>query len=380
MSCLDADINFTFNEKLYKGFWIYSSVLIFMSLYYIIINLKHIDVIQRLNPSFFEKIDEYNGCVRNTPDDDSVPTLTVSIWYILYLIFYITIYILLLIYVYVNYNNIHQTLGQTFKIFGILFIIMFIIYHMIYFYDRCFKSINEDDSCYIPPCSEGKVWSFDELLCVEMPKPEDENEDKCCANNEDDEEECKKFEDEFKDEELKERCNNNELCFYSENGICDGDDTTPTPTPDPSASLTPTPTPTQTTNGNSIENITDQEQCRLYRDDEETCNTKSECLWCPNLVSQKCIDRSSDMTGTDETICNQEFNKFPEIPKFRIENIVATFLSPNKKEGFALLENYDEIYSDKYNLKSNFKDTGEFSYKADKLMANLESFLKNIDN
>ena len=378
-----------------------------MSLYYIIINIKNIDVIQRLNPPFFEKIDKYNGCViKNASDVGNDPKLTVSIWYILYLIFYITIYISLLIYVYANFNNMHQTLGQTFKIFGILFIFMFIIYHMIYFYDRCFKSIDEDNDCYIPRCVEGKVWSFDELLCVDMPTPEDENVGKCCANNEDDAEGCSRFEEEFKGDDLSERCNNNELCYYSEVGNCNGDDTTPTPTP--SASLTPTPTPTSNPTSNPTptptptpneksnkDNLNDiiinQEQCSLYRNDEETCNTKSECLWCPNLVSQKCIDRTSDMTGTDETICTNKFNEYPGIPDYGDPNGVQTFLSnvnfdpilnafTNKKEGFALLENYEEVYSDKYNLKSNFKDIGEYSYKANNLMENLENFLKNIYN
>ena len=44
--------------------------------------------------------------------------------------------------------------------------------------------------------------------------------EKCCSFIEDNSEGCRRFEEEFKGEELKGRCNNNELCFYSENGEC----------------------------------------------------------------------------------------------------------------------------------------------------------------
>jgi hypothetical protein len=43
-------------------------------------------------------------------------------------------------------------------------------------------------------------------------------------------------------------------------------------------------------------------------------------------------------------------------------------------EGFTLLTNDKKI-----NLKSNLKDTGNNSYKADKLMNILEEYLKNMN-
>ena len=50
----------------------------------------------------------------------------------------------------------------------------------------------------------------------------------------------------------------------------------------------------------------------------------------------------------------------------------------NNTEGFALLKDYEQLFSKKINIKSNYKDTGNESYKASTLMDNLENYLMNM--
>ena len=65
--------------------------------------------------------------------------------------------------------------------------------------------------------------------CDSSTPPPSSEEGKCCAYNEKNIEDCRRYDQLLEGEDMKEQCNNSNICYYSENGECDS--STPSPSP-----------------------------------------------------------------------------------------------------------------------------------------------------
>ena len=169
MSCLNITINSSYDPQLHKQMWYYIYILIGMSVYYMIINLKHIKLIEKIYPPMFDFIDKFNGCI--TVDD----TKSVSIYYLSYFIVFIILYASILVYIYVNLKNgLFKTLGDGVYIFLLLFAYLVMIINLLYYYDDCFKPIEDivGNNCNIPSCPDPKkpYYNLSQSKCVSKTK------------------------------------------------------------------------------------------------------------------------------------------------------------------------------------------------------------------
>ena len=62
MSCLDTNIGELFDETKYRNFWIYTNILIFLGMYYLVISLGNIESIRNLYPPVFTFIQPLVTC------------------------------------------------------------------------------------------------------------------------------------------------------------------------------------------------------------------------------------------------------------------------------------------------------------------------------
>ena len=169
MSCLNITINSSYDPQLHKQMWYYIYILIGMSVYYMIINLKHIKLIEKIYPPMFDFIDKFNGCI--TVDG----TRSVSIYYLSYFIVFIILYASILVYIYVNLKNgLFKTLGDGVYIFLLLFAYLVMIINLLYYYDDCFNSEGDiiDKTCSEPTCPDPKkpYYSLSQSKCVSKTK------------------------------------------------------------------------------------------------------------------------------------------------------------------------------------------------------------------
>ena len=134
----------------------YLMVMFFMSIYYLIINIKKISLIESIYPPFFEYLDRFNGCISKGKQK------SMSVWYLLYLIAYIVLYAVIIIYIYINIYGLFDTLGQAVFVFVIMMVYLYIIINRIIFYDQCFTDKSDSDSdCFIPKCEKSEKPYYD---------------------------------------------------------------------------------------------------------------------------------------------------------------------------------------------------------------------------
>jgi len=321
MNCFSINISNNYNPIKHKQLWYYITILMVMTIYYIIINLKYIQIIKHIYPPLFDFIDKYNGCIKSEKGDKN----SVSIWYIIYLSIYIIIYSFTILYIYINISNMFNTLGEAIYVFIIMFVFLFIIINRIYFYDKCFTDPSADDNCFKPGCIDPKpYWDFEKSKCVSSstptkptkpPKPPENDEFIWCSD-------C--------DYSSGATCMPIKECHPAESrgGNCSGSNASPKPI----CTRTPAPIiPIQI--GESISNA--------------------------QLQANKLKKEASD--------------KFSNAEKFVSSSGLFGAKPIPTTEGFALLNNDKKI-----NLKTNIKDVGNESYKADTLMKNLEHYLMNM--
>lgn len=178
-NCFKFNISGNHNSANFRNLKYYLMIMFIMTIYYLVINIKHIAIIKSIYPPFFDFIDEFNGCIENEKEQKSM-----SVWYLLYLLLYIVIYSLIIIFIYVNIYGLFNTLGDAVFVFVIMMVFLYIIINRIIFYDQCFDPTDSESSCFTPKCdidSEKPYYDFSSGKCVtesksEDPKPEPEPE------------------------------------------------------------------------------------------------------------------------------------------------------------------------------------------------------------
>jgi hypothetical protein len=287
----------------------YLTIMLFMSVYYILINIKHIDIIKSIYPPFFDFIDKFNGCIESENEKKSM-----SVWYLLYLLVYIVLYAVIVIYIYININGLFRTLGDAVYVFIIMMVLLYIITNRIIFYDQCFVSGGSDDSmCFTPKCNdEAKpFYDFSSGKCVS----DDSDQGTPPGDEPDDPSDGRRPRPGKRDRSKKE----------TEPGIVG-----PPGPPGP-------PGPAGITEYKGFVPIIGKKLKDVMNYDNKVTSNKNIQEKDVGLVKEV----KDDLTGVTE--------------------------------GFALLNSDKKI-----NIKSNLKDVGNDSYKADNLMKVLENYLANM--
>ena len=124
------------------------TIMFFMSIYYLVINIKQISIIKSIYPPLFDFIDRFNGCIESKDKKKSM-----SVWYLLYLIVYIVLYASIIIFIYMNIEGLFEKLGHAVYVFILMMIYLYIIINRIVFYDQCFDNSEKSNSCFHPKCN-----------------------------------------------------------------------------------------------------------------------------------------------------------------------------------------------------------------------------------
>jgi hypothetical protein len=139
---------------------------------------------------------------------------------------------------------------------------------------------------------------------------------------------------------------------------------------------------------------------KLNPDYEAKCNEINGCNWNDNM----CIEEKWMDTGAAKEYARKYADKTKESARKYADKAKERFGSAyddakgsfgsayddakgsfgdwwgSDEEGFALLQDSEQLFSKKMNIKSNYKDVGNESYKSDTLMNNLENYLMNEIN
>ena len=177
--CFGMSVDGTHDEGALVNLKLYISILLVMTIYYIIISLHKIQFIKDIYPPFFEFVEQYNGCIQN--GSGVTATRSVSVWYIIYLIIYITIFSGIIIYILTHLESnrmVFKTLGDGIYVFIIMMIFLFVIVNRILFYNHCFDNLpdSKKNKCVNIECESGQLWEFKSGSCVsDKPGPEPDN-------------------------------------------------------------------------------------------------------------------------------------------------------------------------------------------------------------
>lgn len=165
MSCFNVTINSNYNIQLHNQMWYLIYILIAMSLYYLVINLKHIKLIEKMIPNFLSYVEKYNGCITENGKR------SISIYYLSYFIVFIILYTSILVFIYINLKNgLFKTFGSGIYVFLLLFTYLVIIIQLLYYYDNCFNTQDINKECNKPTCSDKKpYYSLSKSKCVSKP-------------------------------------------------------------------------------------------------------------------------------------------------------------------------------------------------------------------
>ena len=162
--CFKFNISGNHNREIFNKLKFFMTIMFFMSIYYLIINIKKISLIKSIYPPFFDFIDKFNGCIKSENDKKSM-----SVWYLIFLIIYISLYAIIIVYIYINISGLFNTLGDAVYVFIIMMVFLYIIINRIIFYDQCFvENASGSSSCFTPECAGVKsYYSFSTGECVE---------------------------------------------------------------------------------------------------------------------------------------------------------------------------------------------------------------------
>jgi len=288
-----------------------------MTIYYLVINIKHIDIIKSIYPPFFDFIDKFNGCIKNENENENEQK-SMSVWYLLYLLVYIVLYAVIIIYIYINIYGLFNTLGDAVFVFIIMMVFLYIIINRIKFYDQCFEANGSESSCFIPQCNEEDkpFYDFSSGKCVE---------------------------DTSKSEDPP------------------PGPSPPEPSPGPSP---PPPPPGPPPSGRDRDGGGRGPPGPPGPPGTPGTNIIKNQTISSFLGTRAKNSKPSGSSNSNRDILVKDKKSVSEV-KDDLTGIT---------EGFTLLTNDKKI-----NLKSNLKDTGNDSYKADRLMKVLEEYLKNMN-
>jgi hypothetical protein len=314
-NCFKFNISGNHNPTNFRNLNYYLMIMFIMTIYYLVINIKHIDIIKSIYPPFFDFIDKFNGCIKNENENENEQK-SMSVWYLLYLLVYIVLYAVIIIYIYINIYGLFNTLGDAVFVFVIMMVFLYIIINRIIFYDQCFDPTESESSCFKPNCVEPKsYYDFSSGKCVEESKSED-----------------------------------------------------PPPGPSPTEP-SPGPSPPPPPPGTPPSGRDRDGGGRGPPGPPGPPGTPGTNIIKNQTISSFLGTRAKNSKPSGSSNSNRDIL----VKDKKLVSEVKDDLT-GITEGFTLLTNDKKI-----NLKSNLKDTGNDSYKADRLMKVLEEYLKNMN-